>query len=182
MIKRIHLMQMSESVAVPVCANMHGPKKMSLLVVWKPDKLRCFKHVKPLSCTYRHNSSAWITCALFKEFLTCLERMAGKKLENTDVFKSVCRICQRYQLIKKYLPGNPTIVLQLMDKGRIISSRKYKYNRCLVCKFMQSITITKECYKFSLSDVISTTFHKGYVDIFMTHFHTKFHKPSSNVH
>jgi hypothetical protein len=40
-----------------------------------------------------------------------------------------------------------------MDKG-IIRSLKHKYHRRLVCKFLQRITITKECYKVSLFDAI----------------------------
>jgi hypothetical protein len=156
-------MQMSESTAVPVCANMHGPKKMPLLVVGKTKKLRCFEHVRPLSCTYRHNTSEWITCALFMEFLTCLERMAGKNLKILMFLDQCAEYAKDTSKLRhmqvKYLPANPTTVLQIMHKGRIISSRKYKYNRCLVCKFLQSITTTIECYKLSLSDIISITFH-----------------------
>jgi hypothetical protein len=56
-----------------VCANMDGSEKMPLLATGKSEKPRYFKHQKSLPCTYRHNSSTWITCVLLTESPECLE-------------------------------------------------------------------------------------------------------------
>jgi hypothetical protein len=68
-----------DSITVLVCTNMDGCEKVPLLVTGKSEKLRCFKHLKSMLCTYRRNSSAWITCVMFMELLTCLERQMAAK-------------------------------------------------------------------------------------------------------
>jgi hypothetical protein len=50
-----------DRITVLVCTNMDGSEKMPLLVTGKSEKPRCFKHVKSLPCTYKHNSSAGMT-------------------------------------------------------------------------------------------------------------------------
>jgi hypothetical protein len=76
--------------AVLVCANMDGSEKLPLQVIGKSEKPRCFKHVKSLPCTYRHNSIAWMTCALFVEFLTCLKRRMAAKNRKILPFVEQC--------------------------------------------------------------------------------------------
>jgi hypothetical protein len=138
-----------DRITVLVCTNMDGSEKMPLLVNGKSEKLRCFKHVKPMPCTYRHNSSAWITSALFMEFLTCLERRMAAKNRKTLLFVGHCaehpKDTSKLRNVEvEFLPANTTKVLQPMDK-EIIRSLKHKYHRHLVCKFLQIITTTKEC-------------------------------------
>jgi ATP-dependent helicase/DNAse subunit B len=69
---------------------MDGSEKMPLLVTGQSEKPRCFKHLKSLPCMYCHNRRAWMTCALFMEFLTSLERMAAKNWKMLVVFRSLC--------------------------------------------------------------------------------------------
>jgi hypothetical protein len=138
---------------------MDGSEKMPLLVIGKLETPRCFKHVESLPCTYRHNSSAWMTCALFMEFLTCLERRMAAKNQKILLFVDQCvahfeDTSELRNVRVEFLPANTTSVLQPMDKG-IIRSLKYKYHKRLVCKFLQRITTTRECYKVSLFDAIS---------------------------
>lgn len=61
-----------DRITVLVCANIGGYEKIPFLVIGKSEKPHCFKHMKSLPCTYKHNSSAWITYMLLMEFLTCL--------------------------------------------------------------------------------------------------------------
>jgi hypothetical protein len=73
-----------------VCTNMDGSEKVSLLVTGMSEKPRYFKHMKSLPCTYRHNSSAQITCMLFIEFLTCLESRMAAKNQKILLFVDQC--------------------------------------------------------------------------------------------
>jgi hypothetical protein len=52
------------------------------------------------------------------------------------------------------MPANTTVVLHPVDKW-VIKSLKHKYHRCPVCKFLQRITTTKQCYEISLFDAIA---------------------------
>jgi hypothetical protein len=54
-------------------------KRYYWLVIGKSGKARCPKNVKSLPCIDRHKSSAWITYALFLEFVICFERRMGSK-------------------------------------------------------------------------------------------------------
>jgi len=45
-------------------ANMAGTEKLSLLVIGKAAKPRCFKGVKSLPTPYRANKTAWMTGAM----------------------------------------------------------------------------------------------------------------------
>jgi hypothetical protein len=47
-----------DTITVLVCANVDGCEKLPLLVIGKSEKRRCFKHMKSMSCTCTHISSA----------------------------------------------------------------------------------------------------------------------------
>ena len=59
-----------ERVTVLVCANMSSSEKLSLSShYWKFKKPRCFRGVMYLSTVYEANTSAWMTSAIFEEWL-----------------------------------------------------------------------------------------------------------------
>jgi hypothetical protein len=43
-----------DRIALLLCTNMDESEKMPLLVIWKSEKPRCFKHMKPLPCTVKY--------------------------------------------------------------------------------------------------------------------------------
>jgi hypothetical protein len=63
---------------------MDGSKMLPLLEISRENQPKCFKKIKSLSCTYHHDSAAWMTCDIFHEFLVCLDKimasMKGKML------------------------------------------------------------------------------------------------------
>jgi hypothetical protein len=81
---------------VLVYANMDGSKKIPLQLTEMSEKPRCLKHIKSLPYTWKHNS-ARVTCALFVEFLTCLERRTAAKNWKILLFLHQCSIRQRYK-------------------------------------------------------------------------------------
>jgi hypothetical protein len=70
---------------VLVCANMDGSEKKPFPVAGKSEK-PSFKHVKSLPCMHRCNIRTWMTCALFMEFLTCLERRMAAKNQRILIY------------------------------------------------------------------------------------------------
>jgi hypothetical protein len=66
-VKNRHGGMSKDRITVLLYTNTDGSENMLLMVTGKSEKLRCFKHVKSLSCTYSHNSTARMACALFME-------------------------------------------------------------------------------------------------------------------
>ena len=63
-----------ERITVLICANMTGTEKLSLLVIGKFAKPRCFKNVRTLPVQYEANRKAWMISDLFSSWLTKLDR------------------------------------------------------------------------------------------------------------
>jgi len=66
-----------ERLTALVCANM--TEKMPLLVLGRSKNPRCFKLVKSLPVTYRANKKAWMTCALFTEWVKTVDDLYTRK-------------------------------------------------------------------------------------------------------
>ena len=58
-----------ERITVLLCCNMTGSEKKKPFVIGKSKMPRCFKGVKNLPVAYAANENAWMTTALFNEFL-----------------------------------------------------------------------------------------------------------------
>ena len=63
-----------ERITALLCTNSTGTDKLKPLIIGKFGKPRCLKEVQHLPCEYRHNTKAWMTSVVFKEWLLCLER------------------------------------------------------------------------------------------------------------
>ena len=63
-----------ERVSILCAANMDSTEKLPLLVIGKFGQSRCFKGIRTLPVTYRHNKKAWMTGALFEEWVHKLNR------------------------------------------------------------------------------------------------------------
>ena len=59
-----------ERVSILCAANMDGSEKLPLLVIGKFGQPRCFKGIRTLPVTYRHNKKAW----MFEEWVRKLDR------------------------------------------------------------------------------------------------------------
>ena len=66
-----------------VCCNGNGSDKLPLFVIGKSKSPRCFKNINldTIGCKYRNNIKAWMTQAIFNEWLKSFDaRMAGRQV------------------------------------------------------------------------------------------------------
>ena len=75
--------QSKQRLTLLVGANMDGTEKLEPLVIGKSANPRCFKSVRSLPVEYRSNAKAWMTAALWTEWLKGFDRkmqMAKRKV------------------------------------------------------------------------------------------------------
>ncbi|GFS99635.1 tigger transposable element-derived protein 4 [Trichonephila clavipes] len=61
-----------ERLTILLAVNMDGSEKITLLVIGKSAKPRCFKGINSFPTKYRSNKKAWMTTELFNEWLVSL--------------------------------------------------------------------------------------------------------------
>lgn len=121
---------------VLLCASMTG-EKLKPLVIGKYAKPRAFKNVKPenLPVFWRANRSAWMTSALFEEWVRGIDAEMRKKkrsiLLTVDNCPSHPKVNNLTNVMLKFLPPNTTSKTQPLDQG-IIQSFKVHYRAQLL--------------------------------------------------
>lgn len=125
-----------DRLTVLLCTNEDGSEKLPPLVIGKFEKPRCFENLKGLPCQYKSNRKAWMTAAIFLEFLQLLDsRMgAGNRkilllLDNAPCHPSDTAHLRNVQVA--FLPPNCTEQLQPLDAG-IVKCLKQEYRKFLV--------------------------------------------------
>jgi hypothetical protein len=123
---------LKERVSILLCANAKGEKLMPLVInrFFKP---RCFKNllIKDLPVIWKSNSNAWMTSAIFEEWLINLNRKFVKEKRNVLLFVDNCSSHVEMELsnIKIcFLPPNTTSLIQPLDYG-IINTFKRHYRK-----------------------------------------------------
>lgn len=137
-----------DRLTILCCSNADGSHKLPLYVIGKSKKPRCLRHVKSLPTTYRANNNAWMTSALFKEWLLDFNktmRLRNRKalllLDNCSAHKVDLRL---ENVTLQFLPAKTTSIMQPLDQG-IISLFKRSYRQEVVKKIVASIdTVQKE--------------------------------------
>ncbi|KAK8782073.1 hypothetical protein V5799_016583 [Amblyomma americanum] len=115
-----------------------------LLIIGKVEKPRCFKNARlppKDDVLYRSNKKAWMTAALFEEYVRHLDRKfaaAGRKVvfvvDNCPAHADIQNLTA-VRLV--FQPPNVTAVSQPMDQGIILQARKiyrcHLLKRILLC-------------------------------------------------
>lgn len=142
-------------LTVLLCCNSDGSEKLTPLVVGKSRNPRCFKNVRSFPTKYEANKKAWITQALFEDFLRKLNKRM--KLQNRKIilFIDRCSAHPDLQLSNvrvEFFPANCTSKLQPCDLG-IIRSFKVFYKKQLVRKAVAELENgnLNDAYKLKLS-------------------------------
>ena len=73
------------------CSNMTDTEKLSLLVIGKSSKTRCFTGVKTLTCGYRNNKTAWMTSYLFTKWIKLQDKKCARQKRKIAVVIENCR-------------------------------------------------------------------------------------------
>ncbi|KAH8038696.1 hypothetical protein HPB51_002840 [Rhipicephalus microplus] len=147
-----------ERITVLLCCNADGSEKLKLTVVGKFQKPRCLKRESHLPCVYRANKKAWMTAALFEEFLSLLDRRMACKNRKILLFLDQCAAHPRQVTLQNvklvFLPANATTHLQPLDAG-IIKNVKHHFKSFLVRRLLAKIDRKDEGdLKISLLDAI----------------------------
>lgn len=136
--------QPKERISILFGANMSGNDKLPLLVIGRAGKPRCFKNARlpPRDVVmYRHNKKAWMTAAIFEEYVRFLDRKFASKgrkvlfvIDNCPAHGDI-RNLEAVKIV--FLPANTTAISQPMDQGVILQTRKiYRHHllkRVLLC-------------------------------------------------
>ncbi|XP_020298745.1 jerky protein homolog-like, partial [Pseudomyrmex gracilis] len=122
---------LKDRVTIMICSNASGTHKISLLVIGKVKKPRCFKNMKVLPVVYKAQRSGWMDRIIFKEWYTdvfipeiikkhgqnarCVllldNALSHPPAEELNLISDLCLVT--------YLPPNVTAISQPMDQGII---------------------------------------------------------------
>ncbi|KAK8758167.1 hypothetical protein V5799_004198 [Amblyomma americanum] len=139
--------QSKERVRVLFGANATGEDKLSLLILGKAEKRRCFRNAAiPKECIYRSNKRAWMTAAIFEDYVRLMDRRFRAKnrqlLFVIDNCPSHGKIDNLTAITVEFLPAKTTAVLQPMDQGIIETTRKL-YRKALLQRMRAAYDASK---------------------------------------
>ena len=130
-------------VTVALCCNATGSDKLKPLVIGRACRPRCFgKTFDPnIYVTYKHNSKAWMTSAIFQDWLINLDKQMKQQgrhilllLDNAACHSSGDIKTKNVKI--NFLPPNTTAHIQPLDAG-VIHSFKSHYRKQLVRHYIQ---------------------------------------------
>jgi hypothetical protein len=133
-----------ERITVSLCCNMIGEFEKAV-VIGKSARPRAFKNIKKLEylpVTWLHNKKAWMTTALFTQWVKGFDRRMrtqGRKvilfLDNAPVHPKALHLTN---VKLQFFPPNTTSMLQPLDQG-IIQCLKLKYRTKLMRHTLQKV-------------------------------------------
>lgn len=138
-----------QRLSILVGANMDGSEKLPLLMIGKSKQPACFRNVKSKPVEYTNNKKAWMTSAVFQEWLLKLDLHFGKQKRKVLLFVDNCSahktVLNLLNIKVIFFPPNMTSIVQPMDQG-IIKNLKHFYRKQIVLKMLSDIetnTLTK---------------------------------------
>lgn len=115
-----------ERLTIMCCVSMNGEKR-KLMVIGKSQNPRCFKGVKTLPVDYKANKNAWMTAAIFKDWLINWDKVLNRNIllliDNCPAHIIDCINLRHIKVI--FLPANTTSIIQPCDQGIIRTFKAY---------------------------------------------------------
>lgn len=153
-----------ERLTVVLCCNADGSEKLKPLVIGKFAKPRCMKNVRmdQLPVVFCANKKAWMTGALFKDWLINLQRKMSCADRHILLTMDNCsshigsKELSTPNIEVLFFPPNTTSVVQPLDQG-IIQNFKVFYRKRLVRSYLRQVKngmIVSEIKKWSVLDAI----------------------------
>ena len=131
-----------ERITVLVGGNMSGNQKLPLLTIGHSANPRCFKNVKKLPLEYLANKKAWMTSAIFENWVRKLDTRFLLEGRSVVLIVDNCPAHPEVENLKsiklKFLPPNTTSKLQPCDQG-IIQSLKRHYRSQVLQRYLAHI-------------------------------------------
>ncbi|XP_064467178.1 tigger transposable element-derived protein 6-like [Ornithodoros turicata] len=133
-------------LTVFLCSNMDGSDRRKPFVIGKSKKPRGFSNPASVPVHYRYNQKAWMTRALFQEWLEEFDRDMLKQQRKVLLLLDNCTAHQVNVSLSSvevlFLPPNTTSGLQAMDMG-VIANVKAFYRRRVVDRMIFNIDRSK---------------------------------------
>ncbi|XP_055452476.1 tigger transposable element-derived protein 4 [Psammomys obesus] len=147
-----------DRITLAVGANMDGSEKLPLLVIGKSRAPRCFKGMKSLPVYYEANRAAWMTAAIFEQWMLKLDEKFQAQKRRVVIFVDSSPAHPEVKNLKSielaFFPSCVASEFAAMKQG-VIKSLKIKYRHCLIKKFLSSVESSKE-FTCSLLDAVDT--------------------------
>jgi hypothetical protein len=119
-----------------------GTVRLPPLVIGKSENPHSFKNVRKLPTKYVANRKAWITHAIFTDYLRALDAKMSSRSRKLLVFVDPCAAYSGCRVPKNakvmFVPPNCISIFQLLDQG-ISTSFKHYYCKQLVRKIISVI-------------------------------------------
>jgi hypothetical protein len=117
--------KLKDRLSVLLLCNMTGSVKVKPLVIGKAANPRCFKNIKNKPVNYASNANAWMTSAIFEDFLRqwdedlkCKKLRIALILDNCPAHPSTYNPpLKNIELV--FLPPKTTAMIQPLDQGII---------------------------------------------------------------
>lgn len=126
--------QSKQRLTVLLCANMDGSDKRKPLVIGTSGRPRCFKG-KSMPVKYVCNTKAWMTWAIFSDWLKELDREMGQQNRKICLLLDNCSAhhvdVQLSNVKLEYFPAHCTSLIQPLDQG-VINSVKCAYRKRII--------------------------------------------------
>ena len=132
-------------------------QKLSMFIIGKANKPRCFKNLKHLPCHYTEQKKSWMDSDLFEEWVReqdrkfeCEDRKILLIVDNCPAHPQIGGL----KAIKMcFLPPDATSITQPIDQG-VIRSLKAQYRSRMIQQIIKAIDAKKSILKVNVLDAM----------------------------